>query len=75
MKADDGTRTRDILLGKQALYQLSYVRKIKNLVAKIISYYLNIIWKFYQYLCIKLYVIVIFIKDDKLLLMLLKKSD
>ena len=43
MKADDGTRTRDILLGKQALYQLSYVRKIKNLVAKIISYYLNII--------------------------------
>ena len=43
MKADDGTRTRDILLGKQALYQLSYVRKIKNLVVKINSYYLNII--------------------------------
>jgi hypothetical protein len=27
MKADDGSRTRDLRLGKPTLYQLSYVRK------------------------------------------------
>ena len=27
-KAGNGTRTRDLLLGKQALYQLSYTRTV-----------------------------------------------
>lgn len=30
-KAGNGTRTRDLLLGKQALYQLSYTRTIATL--------------------------------------------
>ncbi len=29
-RAANGTRTRDLDLGKVALYQLSYCRKIKN---------------------------------------------
>ncbi len=29
-RADDGLRTRDLQLGKLALYQLSYVRKSGN---------------------------------------------
>jgi hypothetical protein len=28
--ADDGTRTRDLLITSQLLYQLSYIGKIKN---------------------------------------------
>ena len=28
--ADDGNRTRDIKLGKLALYQLSYIRPLNN---------------------------------------------
>ena len=28
VKADDGSRTRDLELGKLALYQLSYVRRV-----------------------------------------------
>jgi hypothetical protein len=31
VEAGNGTRTRDILLGKQTLYQLSYTRKILKL--------------------------------------------
>jgi hypothetical protein len=31
-KADDGSRTRDLELGKLALYQLSYVRVLKFLI-------------------------------------------
>jgi hypothetical protein len=30
MKADDGSRTRDLRLGKPTLYQLSYVRKMRG---------------------------------------------
>ena len=30
-EAGNGTRTRDLLLGKQALYQLSYTRKLAQL--------------------------------------------
>jgi hypothetical protein len=30
MKADDGSRTRDLRLGKPTLYQLSYVRVVAN---------------------------------------------
>lgn len=30
MWAEDGTRTRDLLLGKEALYQLSYFRTVRT---------------------------------------------
>jgi hypothetical protein len=33
-KADDGSRTRDLELGKLALYQLSYVRVAEFLIPK-----------------------------------------
>ena len=32
-KADDGSRTRDLRLGKPTLYQLSYVRKWGEMLA------------------------------------------
>jgi hypothetical protein len=33
VKADDGSRTRDLRLGKPTLYQLSYVRKCREMLA------------------------------------------